>query len=331
MRALLIVNPNATAITPAGRDLVAMALHANMDLVEAQTERRGHAGDLARQARTDGFDLVIVHGGDGTVNEVINGILGEEGAHPGEPVTDPEHLPAVAVIPGGSANVFARSLAVPRDPLQATVHLSDLLERNTFRTIGLGRAGSRWFLFNAGVGLDAAVIANMETLRAKGKAATFPRYVRTAIRTFFATARRAPQLTVHLPAAGASGERAVDGVHFAFVSNASPWTFLGDLPVLTNPETDYGSGLGVFASRSMRTIPNLRLVQQMLSRRRSNGPRMKHLLRVDDLPVIRITAATPAPAQVDGDHIGDTEDLTFWYSPQRIRVVADLPPLPRVR
>ncbi len=326
MRALLIVNPNATSITPAGRDLVAMALKSELDVVEAQTECRGHAGELARQARADGIDLVIVHGGDGTVNEVVNGILEDDGAPGGRPIADPRTLPAIAVIPGGSANVFARSLAVPRDPLQATVHLSDLLARNTFRTIGIGRAAHRWFLFNAGVGVDAEVIANMEALRDRGRAATSALYVRTTIRTFFAAARREPTLTVHVP-----GQDPVDGVHFAFVSNASPWTFLGDRAVVTNPGTDYGSGLGVFASRSMRTLPNLRLVQQMLSPRRTDGPSVRHLLREDDLAQVRITATGPIPAQVDGDHIGDCEDVTFWYSPERIRVVADLPPLPRVR
>ncbi|MDF0528923.1 diacylglycerol kinase family protein [Tsukamurella sp. 8F] len=325
MRALLIVNPNATFITPAGRDLVAMALSSTLDITLAQTERRGHAGELAAKARADGTDLVIVHGGDGTVNEVVNGILGDEGAPDGDPITAPEELPAVAVIPGGSANVFARSLAVPRDPLQATVHLTDLLSRSTFRTIGLGRADARWFLFNAGMGVDAEVIENMEALRDRGKPATPNRYVRTSIRTFFAAARREPTLTVTLP-----GGEPVDGVHFAFVSNASPWTFLGDRPVFTNPGTDYGSGLGIFAARSMRTVPNLRLVRQMLSRR-PKGPSVGHLLRDDDLPELRVTSSVPVATQVDGDHIGARDDVRFWYSPERIRVVADLPPLPRVR
>lgn len=325
MRALLIVNPNATAITDSGRDLVAMALASELEITLAETECRGHAGDLAARARDDGTELVIVHGGDGTVNEVVCGILGADGQPGGGPITPPDQLPAVAVIPGGSANVFARSLAVPRDPLRATVHLTDLLSRRSFRTIGLGCADDRWFLFNAGMGVDAEVIENMETLRAKGRAATPARYVRTAIRTFFAASRREPRLTVELP-----GAEPVDGVHFAFVSNASPWTFLGNRPVRTNPDTDYGTGVGVFASRSMRTGPNLMLVRQMLSKRRTAGPAVRHVIRHDDLPELRIRSAEPIATQVDGDHIGARESVRFWYSPERIRVVADLPPLPRV-
>jgi diacylglycerol kinase family enzyme len=325
VRALLIVNPNATAITDAGRDLVAMALASELDITLASTECRGHAADLAAQARVDGTDLVIVHGGDGTVNEVVCGILGEEGLPGGGSIADPEQLPALAVIPGGSANVFARSLAVPRDPLQATVHLTDLLHRRSFRTIGVGCADTRWFLFNAGMGVDAEVIENMEALRDKGKPATPGRYVRTAIRTFFAAARREPTLSVQLP-----GQEPVNGVHFAFISNASPWTFLGNRPVLTNPGTDYGTGLGIFASRSMRTAPNLLLVRQMLSKRRTKGPVVRHAIRHDDLPAVRVTSSVPVATQVDGDHIGARNAVQFWYSPERIRVLADLPPLPRV-
>ncbi|CAM3873544.1 diacylglycerol/lipid kinase family protein [Tsukamurella ocularis] len=331
MRALLIVNPNATSITAAGRDLVAMALASTLDVTLAQTEHRGHAAELAAAARDDGTELVIVHGGDGTVNEVVCGVLGREGLPGGADPVHPDTLPAVAVIPGGSANVFARSLAVPRDPLQATVHLTDLLARRSFRTIGLGCADERYFLFNAGMGVDAEVIANMEALRAKGKAATSSRYVRTSIRTFFAAARRDPQLTVHLPGEEPGTWQDVDGVHFAFVSNASPWTFLNNRAVFTNPGTDYGTGLGVFASRSMRTIPNLMLVRQMLSARRTKGPTVRHLVRHDDLRELRVSSEVPVPAQVDGDHLGDRTEVRFWYSPERIRVVADLPPLPRVR
>ncbi len=331
MRALLIVNPNATSITPAGRDLVAMALASTLDVTLVQTEQRGHAAQLAAAARADGTELVIVHGGDGTVNEVVCGVLGREGLPDGPPPAPADELPAVAVIPGGSANVFARSLAVPRDPEEATVHLTDLLARRSFRTIGLGCADERYFLFNAGMGVDAEVIANMEALRAKGRAATSSRYVRTSIRTFFSAARREPLLTVHLLGEEPGAWEDVDGVHFAFVSNASPWTFLGNRPVFTNPGTDYGSGLGVFASRSMRTLPNLRLVRQMLSSRRTAGPAVRHLVRHDDLPELRVSSEVPVPAQVDGDHLGERTQMRFWYSPERIRVVADLPPLPRVR
>lgn len=108
MRAVLIVNPNATSTTAAGRDLLAHALESRVALTVTHTDHRGHAIEIAERARTDRVDVIIVHGGDGTVNEVVNGLLGQ----PGNRRPDPAGLPAVAVVPGGSANVFARALGI---------------------------------------------------------------------------------------------------------------------------------------------------------------------------------------------------------------------------
>ena len=112
MRAVLIVNPNATSTTPAGRDLLAHALESRVKLTVAHTDHRGHAIEIARDAARDGIDVLIIHGGDGTVNEVVNGILGEVGVD--------GTAPAVGVVPGGSANVFARALGISPDPIAAT-------------------------------------------------------------------------------------------------------------------------------------------------------------------------------------------------------------------
>ncbi|MDT5314326.1 MAG: hypothetical protein QOE74_3346 [Mycobacterium sp.] len=122
MRAVLIVNPNATSTTPAGRDLLAHALESRVKLTVAHTDHRGHAIEIAREATHDGIDVVIVHGGDGTVNEVVNGILGDCGQPP------PKRGPAISVVPGGSANVFARALGISPDPTEATNQLVDLLD-----------------------------------------------------------------------------------------------------------------------------------------------------------------------------------------------------------
>src|SRR6185312_10848377 len=126
-------------------------------LTVAHTNHRDHATEIARAAAQDGFDVVIVHGGDGTVNEVVNGILGP----PGSPNGD--NTPAVGVVPGGSANVFARSLGISPDPIEATNQLIDLLSayrrRKTWRRIGLMDCGERWAAFTAGMGVDGDVVA----------------------------------------------------------------------------------------------------------------------------------------------------------------------------
>ena len=313
MRAVLIVNPNATSTTPAGRDLVAHALESRVGLVVTHTDHRGHAIEIAEAAKRDGTDVIIVHGGDGTVNEVVNGLLGKPG--PDRPAADT--LPAVAVVPGGSANVFARALGISPDPIEATNQLIDLLgaHRGAWRRIGLMDCVERWAVFTAGMGVDGDVVAAVEAQRAKGRKVTAGRYIRIAVREMLGSVRDEPLLTVHLP-----DREPVSGVHFAFVSNASPWTYANARPVWTNPDTTFETGLGVFAVTTTNVAANLLVVRRMLSKKaKIKG---KHLIREDNLPWVRITSAEPIACQVDGDFLGMRDDMTFTAVPQALEVVA---------
>lgn len=318
MRAVLIVNPNATSTTPAGRDLLAHALESRVRLTVVHTDHRGHAIEIAQQASRDGVDVLIVHGGDGTVNEVVNGIIGEVG--PGN------RGPAVGVVPGGSANVFARALGISPDPTEATNQLIDLLSDyrrgGAWRRIGLMDCGERWGVFTAGMGVDGDVVAAVEAQRAKGRKVTASRYIRVAIREVLASARKEPTLTLHLP-----DREPVTGVHFAFVSNSSPWTYANTRPVWTNPDTTFETGLGVFATTSMNIWANLGLVRQMNSRK----PRLdaKHLIRDDDLLWLEVTSDTPVACQIDGDYVGKREKMRFTSVPDALAVVAPLPQMGR--
>ncbi|MDQ1644766.1 MAG: hypothetical protein QOJ50_950, partial [Cryptosporangiaceae bacterium] len=156
MRALLVVNPNATTTSERRRDVLATALRSEIDLHVVQTRRRGHAAELARTAGADGFGVVVALGGDGTVNEVVNGLLTDGPS---------AEVPALAVVPGGSTNVFARAIGLPRDPIDATSVLLEALREHRTRTIGLGRMPGRWFTFCAGIGLDAEVVRRVERAR----------------------------------------------------------------------------------------------------------------------------------------------------------------------
>jgi diacylglycerol kinase family enzyme len=313
VRAVLIVNPNATSTTPAGRDLLAHALESRVKLTVAHTDHRGHAIEIARDATRDGIDVVIVHGGDGTVNEVVNGILGDCGQPP------PKRGPAISVVPGGSANVFARALGISPDPVEATNQLVDLLgayrRGAKWRRIGLMDCGDRWGVFTAGMGVDGDVVAAVEAQREKGRKVTASRYIRVATREVLASARRDPSLTLEMP-----GRDPVTGVHFAFVSNSSPWTYANTRPVWTNPSTTFETGLGVFATTSMNIWANLGLVRQMLAKE----PRLdaKHLVRDDDVPWVRVTADVPVACQIDGDYIGQRERMTFTAVRDALGVVA---------
>ena len=313
MRAVLIVNPNATSTTAAGRDLLAHALESRVDLTVAHTDHRGHAIEIAEAATRDGIDVIIVHGGDGTVNEVVNGLLGR----PGRAL--PPTVPALAVVPGGSANVFARALGISPDPIEATNQLVDLLSarRNgaPWRQIGLMDCGERWAVFTAGMGVDGDVVAAVEAQRAKGRKVTAGRYIRVAVREMLASARKDPLLTLELP-----GQPPRTGVYFAFISNSTPWTYANTRPVWTNPDTTFETGLGLFAVTSMNVWKNLMLVRRMVSRK--HNIKAKHLIREDDVAWVRISSSEPVASQIDGDFLGLREEMTFREVPGALSVVA---------
>jgi diacylglycerol kinase family enzyme len=313
MRALLVVNPKATATTTRTRDVLARALGSDLKVDLAPTVRRGHARELARQAVADGMDLVVALGGDGTVNEVVNGLLAN-GVRPG--------LPALAVVPGGSTNVFTRSLGLPRDPVEATGGILDALRNGRRRTVGLGEmidtmgdSPSRWFTFCAGLGLDAEVVREVEVRRQKGRRSTPYLYVSTALQHFFTgTDRRHPALTIRLP----DGET-VEGAYFAIVSNTAPWTYLGDRPVQPTPLADFDAGLDLFALRKLRTTGTLRLVRQILFS--GKPPRGRNLVTEHDLPELTLAAARPMACQVDGEYIGERESIRLRAVPRALTVI----------
>lgn len=311
---MLIVNPNATSTTRAGRDLLAHALESRVELIVKHTEHRGHAIEIAKAAKGDGIDVIIIHGGDGTVNEVVNGLLGI----PTNPAPT-ESLPAIAVVPGGSANVFARSLGISPDPVEATNQLVDLLgeyrDGGDWRRIGLMDCGERWAVFTAGMGVDGDVVAAVEAQRALGHAVTAGRYMRVALREMLASVRREPQLTVHLP-----DREPMSGALFAFVSNASPWTYVNTRPVWTNRDTTFETGLGVFAATTTNFLANLMLLRRMLSKKAQI--KGKHLIREDDVTWVRLTSEQPMSCQVDGDFLGPRTEMTFRSVPGALAVVA---------
>ncbi|MBV8965033.1 MAG: diacylglycerol kinase family lipid kinase, partial [Mycobacteriaceae bacterium] len=233
----------------------------------------------------------------------------------------PPRCPAIGVVPGGSANVIARSLGISPGPVEATNQLVDLLGAHRaggWRRIGLMDCGERWAVFTAGLGVDGEVVAAVDAQREKGRKVTAGRYVRTAVPLVLRSARREPTMTLRLP-----GRDPIAGVHFVFVSNSSPWTYANNRPLWTNPTTTYEVGIGVFATTSMNVFANLRLVRQMMAKR----PRMraKHLIRDDDLPWLGVTCDTPAACQIDGEYLGPRRAMTFTAVPRALAVVAPPP------
>ena len=304
MRALLVVNPQATATTAAGRDVLAHALASELKLEVLQTRYRGHAAEATAAAVRDGVRLVIAHGGDGTVNEVVNGLMEARAPSP----------PLLAVVPGGSANVFARALGLPRDAMEAaSVVLHGIIEGRS-RTVGLGKADDRWFTFNAGMGWDADVVAAVERARTRGMTATPGRYAATAVRHYLRQRIRPTTLTVEL-----SGDNPISGVRLALVCNTDPWTYLGSRPVRTNPGCGETDGLALFALRDLGLRTVLPVIREILRKRGApNGP---NVLRRDELPLIRVSSESPVGLQVDGDYLGERSEVEFVAVPSALRVV----------
>ena len=310
MRALLVVNPVATTTSAVTREVLASALEGDLKLDVARTSSRGHAAALARRARADGLDLVVVLGGDGTVNEVVNGLLAD-GPHPS--------VPALAVVPGGGTNVFARALGLPRDPVEATGAVLAAVREGRSRDIGLGLAGDRWFTFNAGMGWDAEVVARVDRARlARGvdRPPTVGAYVRAAVAQFFLSSdRRHPAMTLDRP-----GAEPLPGIHLAIVANTAPWTYLGDRPLLTSPDAGFDTGLDVYALTRLRTVPTLAEVRRLMTGRVST--RARQVRREHDLAALTLRAARPVAAQVDGEALGEVTELTLRSVPRALRVLA---------
>lgn len=325
-----MVNPKATATTADGRDVIARTLAECMDLDIAETGYRGHAAALAEEAARAGVELVIAHGGDGTVNEVVNGLLAQHtgtGSDSDDHVVHPERAgrrqveaPTLGVVPGGSANVFARALGIPRAPMAATTHLLAAIRDNRSRRIGLGKVDARWFTFNAGLGWDADVVADVERHRITNPAASPWLYARTALLNYLRTTSplgkaNQPALQIALP-----GEQTANGFHLAFVSNTDPWTYLGPRAVRLNPGCTFDSGLGLFALRDLGPTTVLRHIAQALRER--GQTRGGNLLRRDNVESVRVVCASPVRLQVDGDYLGRRREVTFTSVPDALRVIA---------
>ncbi|MFE0459100.1 diacylglycerol/lipid kinase family protein [Kitasatospora sp. NPDC058965] len=322
MRALLVVNPKATTTSGRTRDVLTHALRSDLKLEVAVTGYRGHARDLARQAVADGaVDLVVALGGDGTVNEVVNGLL----AHgPGE------RVPRLAVVPGGSTNVFARALGLPNHPVEATGVLLDALDQRRERQISLGKAMTeglpdRWFTFTAGLGFDAGVVGRVEEQRRSGRRSTHALYVREALRHFVTERdhRRNGPVTLELP-----GRAPQPGLVMTIVSNTSPWTFLGNRPVLPSPSASFETDLDVFGITRMTAFGTARTVRQILRPHtpseqsgKAVGPSGKHVVSYHDVRHFTLVSEEPAPFQVDGDHLGDRSRVSFTGVRRALRVI----------
>lgn len=308
-RLLLIGNPSASSVTPRAKVVIAKALGADHDVTVAATSRRGHATRLAQGAVADGYEVVVALGGDGTLNEVANGMAGSA-------------VP-LGVLPGGSTNVFARTIGMANNPIEATGELLSALEAGSTRRIGLGTVNGRYFLFHVGMGLDAEVVRLVERRGQLKRWAGHPLFAWCGLQAWMRTYERSrPRFAVRHP-----DGTVVDDALFALCQNSNPYTYLGNRPLDTNPNADLGRPLAMLSFRDLDLLPTLRYLTESLL----GGDRLVRDGRVverHDLERLTVTGHGPFPYQVDGDHLGDADRLELAWVPDVLTLAVPAPAPP---
>jgi len=309
-RMLLIVNPYATTVSKRLKNLVVYALQGRFEVETVATEAQNHATEIGREVRDHGYDVVVAFGGDGTLNEVANGLAGTD-------------VP-VSVLPGGSTNVVCRTLGIPNDVVDATEHLLALADEWAPRPIDLGKIDDRHFVFSCGVGIDATVVRRVDAHpRLKSRAGPYY-YTWAAISAFYRQYMVKPvRLRVEI------GERSVEGVT-ALAQNSDPFTYFASRPirVCENVAIDDGTlSVGVLRRATQRDMPTL--IPRLFSEQRP-AARHRQIDHFEDATeaTIQSTSETkdgvirPFPVQVDGDYIGERTKLELEVEPKALTVVS---------
>ena len=274
-----------------------------MQVVE--TNRRGHATRFAEDAARRGIDVVVAYGGDGTLNEVATGIA----------TTDT----ALAVLPGGSTNVFARTLGMPNDALEAIDLIIEALGRNDISPIGLGRANGRFFTFHTGIGYDAAVVRRVEQRAGLKRYAGNPLFIAAALRTWgLDYDKKHPHFALDF-----GDGNTVDKGFFSIIMNTNPYTYLGNRPFDIVPSTSLSTGLSVITFTSLKTTQMLRTLVSALQ-----GGGVKNFPWLDIRTNVQHVVASDSrafPYQLDGDYLGEIQKVEFEFVPNAIRLVRSHP------
>jgi diacylglycerol kinase family enzyme len=309
-RMLIIVNPYATTVSDRLKNLVVYALQGRYEVEAVTTEAQNHATEIGIEARDGGYDVVVAFGGDGTLNEVANGLAGT-----GVPVS---------VLPGGSTNVVARTLGIPNDVVDATEHLLGLADRFEPHRIDLGIANGRRFVFSCGCGLDASAAMRVDQ-RPKLKARAGPYfYTWVAVSSFYRDYLRNP-VRMRLEV----GDRAVEGIT-VLAQNSDPFTYFGGRPVRVCEGVAIDDGtLSVAILRRAAQRDMGPIVTRVLTER-LRASRHRQIDHFEDVAEALIESASvddqgrprPFPIQVDGDYIGAHSRLELGVDPGALTVVA---------
>lgn len=303
-RALVIVNPHATTVSDRLRNLVIYALRGRFDVEVEATARPNHAIEIGRGARDGAWDLVVAFGGDGTINEVANGLAGTD-------------VP-LALLPGGNTNVVCRTLGIPTDVVEATELLLSRADELRTRRISLGRVEERYFVFSCGCGIDASVVEKVDA-KPSLKASAGPWfYSWSALTSYYREYLRDPvRLSVEVDGS------TVEGVT-CLTQNSDPFTYFGDRPVRVCPPVSLEQGhLSMAVLRRANQLDALSLVPRLLTNRldATSHSQVESFERVGIATVGSLSAGREFPVQVDGDHIGTFDRVTLAAVPDALSVL----------
>jgi diacylglycerol kinase family enzyme len=305
LRMLVIVNPYATTVSERLKNLVVYALRGRYEVDAIETEARGHGTELCREAAAEGYDVVVAFGGDGTLNEAANGLVGS-----GTPLT---------ALPGGATNVFCRTVGIPTDVVDATEHLLALADDFRPWRMDVGRAGDRHFVFASGAGLDASVVRRVDA-HPRLKARLGQWYFSYSAITTFARRYlvRPPRVRI------AVEDRSIDGVTVV-VQNSDPFTYFGRRPIRISE----GAGLrtGTIAAAVLREATPLELATiapRLLSASARTVGRHRQIDDLGPLSAMRVSSrdGEPFPVQVDGDYAGEFDEVDYGVRPRALSIVA---------
>jgi len=303
-RMLVIINPAATKMSDRLKNLVVYALQGRYDVTTIDTTHKGHAIELCREASSKHYDVVVAFGGDGTVNECANGLIGTD--------------TALTCLPSGSNNVVAKLLGIPTDIVDATEHLLHLADAWDPRTVDLGVVNGRYFTFAAGMGLDASVVERVDQKPAMKRRFGAWYFTEKAVATFM---RRyvvnAPKLTVEI-----DGSPELGGVS-VFFQNGEPYTYFKTRPINLTPGAKLDSGVltGVVLTRANPVDVPTVLVRALTEASIPAHRRVESFDAAREV-VIRSADGRPVPWQVDGDHVADDDVVRVTVRPGALRVVS---------
>ena len=300
-KVLLVSNAYAGSVSERMKQVIVNALRADFKLEVADTVARDHATELARDAAERGFHAVVAFGGDGTINEVAQGLVSTE--------------VALGMLPGGTTNVMARSLGVPVDPIEATAFLCAHMRSASRRRINVGRVNGRYFLFSAGMGIDAEVVRRVEADPDRKRARGEWLWLSHALRAGFGQYRGAkPSITLEVD--GHEPRRVI----LVVCGNGRPFTYFKRWPVDACPEAQLDRGLDVLGLTRISGAAIPRLAYSLFVSR--SHVRWRTAIYHHDLRNARITADAPLPMQVDGDYIGERTEAELALVPEALAIVA---------